>query len=136
MFLDAGHVFSLDVGGFILFPGASIKVFASDANGFPAIARPYINTVGGELRAEQSAFNPFFSGSTTVDSTTQPVRIRGERPVQRLPGDELEGRLPDRLPHGPARRDPERSATSSSPIPGGPNILTFLGRCPSTRRVP
>jgi hypothetical protein len=68
MFLDSGRVFSLDVGGFFLNPRDINASFQSDANGFPVIARPYINTVGSELRAEQSSFPPMFTGGTTVNA--------------------------------------------------------------------
>ena len=85
MFLDADHTFSLDVSGFELFPENIHSVFSSDAMGFPVIARPYVSTIGGQLRAEQTSLPPMFNGTTTVDSTT------------RLYGFEANGRCNGRL---------------------------------------
>ena len=71
LYLDSERMFSVDLGGFLLFPEQIHSVFASSPSGFPVIARPYISAVGGQLRAEQTSLPPIFSGSTTVDSTTR-----------------------------------------------------------------
>ena len=127
MFLDADRVFSLDVGGFVLFPDSVHSIFASDANGFPTVGRPYINSANGQLRAEQSAFNPFFAGSTSVDSTSNLYGFEANARCNACLGtnwhaDFLTGfrfvRLDDTLTIG------DRLA----PIPGGTNVLTFLGQ--------
>jgi Putative beta barrel porin-7 (BBP7) len=127
MFLDPDRMFSLDVKGFYLFPDKNTSVFASDGMGFPVIARPYINTVGGQLRAEQSALPPLFSGSTTVDSETKlygfetNARING-RLASHWDADFLGGfrlvRLEERL----------TISDRLNPIPGGVNGITFLGQ--------
>jgi hypothetical protein len=127
MFLDAGHTFSMDLSGFVLFPDDVRATFASDANGFPAIGRPYINSGNGQLRSEQSAFNPFFFGSTTVESSSKLYGFEANARCNGCLGtnwsaDLLGGfrfmRLEDTL----------TISDRLMPVVGGTNILTFLGQ--------
>ena len=127
-FLDADHVFSLDGGGFILFPRNVHATFASDGNGFPTVARPYINTLGGQLRAEQSAYNPFFFGSTSVNTDT---KLYGFEANARCNGslgtnwkaDFLVGFRFLQLDESLNIND----TLTPIPPPNGINVLTFLG---------
>ena len=71
IYLDSDRTFSVDMGGFYVFPEQLRSTFASDAAGNPLIARPDLNALVGQLRSFRTSTPGFLSGSTTVEARSE-----------------------------------------------------------------
>lgn len=124
IWLDQENYFSLDVGGFYLFPTEIQYRAQSDPNGSPLLTRPVVNAITGTEQAFFVAFPDTASGGIVVDSRSE------------LFGAEINGRchaLWGRRVHSEALigfrylRLEERLRIQDRLVPLSDDVLTFLG---------
>lgn len=124
IYLDSAHAFSVDLGGFYVFPEELRSTFASDPNGNPLIARPVLNALVGQLRSFLTTSPGTFAGSTTVEAKSE---MWGAEANARYEFDLAPSVRANVLGGVRFLRLRERLAISDQITPLQDNILTFLG---------